>query len=108
MLYLHIVPTQETFRHKVTVSVEKGNITFRFSSKNLNTPTDYFTPKQKQNARQTKKTKRLYLPTSAPVLGLSKYNKEKVVKKRAKQLQSLAKQLQSLASLIDWAGNNGT
>ena len=35
VLYLHIVPTQETFSHKVTVSVEKEYITFRFSSKNL-------------------------------------------------------------------------
>ena len=31
---LTLAPTQETFRHKVTVSEEKGNITFRFSSKN--------------------------------------------------------------------------
>ena len=35
VLYFHVAPTQEKFRHKVTVSVEKGNITFKFSSKNL-------------------------------------------------------------------------
>ena len=29
-----VTPTQETFRHKVTVSVEIRNITFKFSSKN--------------------------------------------------------------------------
>ena len=75
MLYLHIAPTQETFRHKVTVSVEKRNITLGSLAriyKSQKTPKDYCPHKQKQSIRQTKaknmKTKRSYLPTSAPVL----------------------------------------
>ena len=81
----HFTPLALRVRgNKVTVSVEKGNVTFSFSSKNLwvsKTPKNYCPKKQKQNAWQNKaknkKTKRSNLPTSAPTLGRSKDDKEK-------------------------------